>query len=104
MPYVTLPLSPVYRQITFEEIIAGEIDVSRPVYSNETNTRTKYFFRAPLKLHEEAAPYIESMIDNLEKFNVMYEKLFEADRASSRDCACTDHLTVHALIPWLIFH
>lgn len=85
MPYVTLPLSPVYRQITFEEIIAGEVDVSRPVYSNETNTRTKYFFRAPLKLREEAAPYIESMIDNLEKFNVMYEKLFEADRASLYD-------------------
>lgn len=85
MPYVTLPLSPVYRQITFEEIIAGEIDISRPVYSNETNTQTKWFASAPLKLREMAAPYIESMIENLEKFNMAYENLFEVDRASLYD-------------------
>lgn len=85
MPYVTLPLSPVYRQITFEEIIAGEIDISRPVYNNETNTRTKWFYRAPLSLREMAAPYIESMIENLEKFNSAYENLFEVDRSSLYD-------------------
>lgn len=78
MPYVTLPLAPVYRQLTFEELLRHEIDVSRPVYTNESNTRT-YFTDAPSDdlVRKANVPHL---VRRLEDFRQTYDALYRADR------------------------
>lgn len=82
MPYITTRLLPVYRQLTFEEIISGEIDISKPVYSNETNTKTIWVEHVDSERVERDFPLVSNMIDALKKFNEFYKELFEADRQS----------------------
>ena len=42
MPYITIMQSPAYHQISFEEIISGEVNMQSMITSNNTNTRTHF--------------------------------------------------------------
>ena len=42
MPYITVMQSPAYHQISFEEIISGEVNMQSMITSNSTNTRTHF--------------------------------------------------------------
>lgn len=78
MPYITIMQSPAYHQITFEEIISGEVNMNVMVNSNETNTRT-YFSRnlRPAFLERFDFP---DMIAALENFNEQNKALFDVKR------------------------
>lgn len=83
MPYITTPLSPVTRQLTFEEIIMGEIDVSRPVYSNATNTRTVFVKSISSEVAQKAR--VASLTKQLREFVDNFRGLYEVDRRSLYD-------------------
>jgi retron-type reverse transcriptase len=80
MPYITIKQPPVYYQITFEDMMAGVDDLSKYVVPNITNTRS-YWVECPndrlLKNTD-----INSMIEELHKFNLSKEALFTQDRAA----------------------
>lgn len=80
MPYITIKQSPIYYQITLDDILNGAIDVSKMVVPNVTNTRTHYTERINAKFLENFN--INEMIEILKRFNIQNEKLFEADRQS----------------------
>jgi hypothetical protein len=80
MPYITIKQPPVYRQITFEEIIAGVEDLSKYVQPNITNTRTYFVEQPNQKLLENTDVY--SMIRTLKAFNQSKESLFSQERMS----------------------
>ena len=80
MPYITIKQSPIYYQITLDDILNGAIDVSKMVVPNVTNTRTHYTERINAKFLENFN--IDEMIEILKRFNIQNEKLFEADRQS----------------------
>jgi hypothetical protein len=80
MPYITVKQQPVYRQMSFEDIIAGIDDLSKYVHHNITNTRTYYVEKPNAKLLENTKTVY--MIDVLKRFNQTHENLFNADRAS----------------------
>jgi hypothetical protein len=80
MPYITIKQPPVYRQITFEEIIAGVEDLSKYVQPNITNTRTYWVDYPNQKLVENTD--VDSMIRALKAFNQSKESLFAQDRMS----------------------
>ena len=42
MPYITIAQSPRFHQISFDDIIAGVVDMNQVVIDNHTNTRTRY--------------------------------------------------------------
>jgi len=79
MPYITIKQQPHYHQISFEEMMAGVDDLSKYVVPNITNTRTYWVERPNNRLLENTD--IESMIEDLRKFNLSKEELFKQDRA-----------------------
>ncbi|MCL2698155.1 MAG: hypothetical protein FWE74_08755 [Oscillospiraceae bacterium] len=80
MPYITIKQPPVYRQITFEEIIAGVEDLSKYVQPNIINTRTYFVEQPNLKLLENTDT--KRMIEVLRVFNHSKESLFTQNRIS----------------------
>lgn len=78
MPYITLPQAPIHYQLSFEEILAGAVDVSKMIIPNTTNTRTHY--RKILKDDFLNKFDIDGMISILQQFNSQHSKLFEADK------------------------
>ncbi|MCI9626453.1 MAG: RNA-directed DNA polymerase [Clostridia bacterium] len=80
MPYITIKQSPVYYQISFEDMIAGIQDLSKYIMPNVTNTRTYWVERPNDKLVENTD--IGRMIQLLQRFNQSKETLFQTDRAS----------------------
>ena len=81
MPYITIKQSPIYYQITLDDILNGAIDLSKMVIPNVTNTRTHYTERINQKFLENYN--FDEMIEILKNFNIQNEKLFEvADRHS----------------------
>lgn len=80
MPYITVPLAPVYRQLTFEDIISGRVDVSKPVYTNESNTKTVYVDNPNYDLVRKANVY--GFTKQLRAFNQSFAHLFDAERSS----------------------
>jgi retron-type reverse transcriptase len=80
LPYITIKQSPSYHQITFEEMMAGVLDLSKYVFANTSNTRTYFAERVNPKLLENTD--IEHMISLLFLFNKTHEALFTKDRAS----------------------
>lgn len=83
MPYVTLMQSPIFHQITFDEIIAGNIDLTSIVNNNETNTRTYFSKTLNPKFLERFN--IDSMVDVLEEFCNQNAKLYEEERSKLYD-------------------
>ena len=80
MPYITIKQPPTYRQISFEDMMAGIQDLSKYVMPNITNTRTYWVDRPNPKLLENTD--VAKMIEILAIFNKSKEALFSQDRAS----------------------
>ena len=80
MPYITIKQQPVYRQMSFEDIMDGVDDLSKYVQYNETNTRTHWVEQPNQKLLENTN--VSRMINQLKIFNGSKEELFAQDRAS----------------------
>lgn len=80
MPYITIQQSPIYYQMSFDDILDGTVDLSRMVVPNVTNTRTH--FREFLKPSFLERFDFDLMIAVLEKFNEQHANLFEVERKS----------------------
>lgn len=80
MPYITVQQSPIYYQMSFDDILDGTVDLSRMIVPNVTNTRTH--FREFLKPSFLERFDFDSMIAALEKFNEQHENLFNVERKS----------------------
>lgn len=79
MPYITLKQSPIYHQITLDEILQGEVDVKNYITPNYTNTRTVFVKWVNPKFLEKFD--IQSMINILIAFNIKYEELIKANKS-----------------------
>lgn len=80
MPYLTIPSTPRSKQVSFDDIIGGEVPMDRfGVVHYKGSTLTRYFEVVPEKfrLSEERE---QGMVDALAEFNRRYEKLFECNR------------------------
>lgn len=73
MPYITIVQSPRFHQISFDDIIAGVVDMNQVVIDNHTNTRTRYVKDISIKMLEQFN--FEQMLRELKLFNTKYEKL-----------------------------
>lgn len=81
MPYVTLPIMPVFQQLTLDQILYGEVQIREiPVVWNETNTRTKYI--KELRRGFTRQFDFSRMASLLREFNQKHKELFQADRES----------------------
>ena len=80
MPYITIQQSPIYYQMSFDDILEGTVDVSKMVVPNATNTRTHYSEYLKSSFLERFD--FDSMIDTLKQFNQQHENLFNVDRKS----------------------
>lgn len=80
MPYITIQQSPIYYQMSFDDILDGTVDLSRMVVPNVTNTRTH--FREFLKPSFLERFDFDLMIAVLEKFNEQHANLFNVERKS----------------------
>lgn len=78
MPYITIMQSPSFHQVSFEEIISGNVNISSMISSNEANTRTYFSTRVNPKFLEQFD--IESMTDELERFCERYNSLYTVPR------------------------
>ena len=84
MPYITMMQSPSYHQITFEEILSGNVNISgHMINRNESNTRTHFSKVVPQKFLDRFD--FRAMIDALISFNNQYEDLFRVERATLYD-------------------
>jgi len=83
MPYITVMQSPSYHQITFEEIISGEVNMRSMISSNESNTRT-YFSRYLKPQFLERFDFAE-MTSDLERFCEQNDSLFDVPREKLYD-------------------
>lgn len=79
MPYVVIRQSPRYKQITFDDILSGEIDVSTLAVGSASGTRTKYIKNRINKRFLEQFD-IEQMTETLKNFNEAHRDLFDVDR------------------------
>lgn len=78
MPYVTIQQSPIYYQLSLDDILAGAVDVSKMIVPNVTNTRTHYREHLNEKFLDKFN--FNAMIYALEQFNSQCANLFEVDR------------------------
>lgn len=76
MPYICVKQSPRYKQLSFEDILLGEIDVSNLVMPNISNTRT-YFTKKDLNEELLKQYNVDNMIKILENFNLKYQYIRE---------------------------
>jgi hypothetical protein len=84
MPYVTIPLPDRQHQITFDEILAGEIDIRRFVtHPSSSATWTRFLQRVPKRLSDTFG--VEHAKNVLEGFNSKYEALRQVPRQSLYD-------------------
>jgi len=78
MPFITIKQSPIYYQMSLDDILDGTFDISKMVVQNITNTRTtfrEYFKSSFLEKFDFGA-----MINSLEMFNQRNSELFSVDR------------------------
>lgn len=80
MTYITVKQSPMYRQMSLEELLFGVSNKSVVINSNETNTRTYEVERVNHKYFKNIN--ISRLIDVLSTYNAANKKLREADRNS----------------------
>lgn len=80
MPYVVCKQSPIIHQMSFEDILNNNIDISKILVSNKGNTRTFYRKNLDNRILEQLD--LSSLIAKLSAFILKYQPLFEADRQS----------------------
>ena len=83
MPYITLMQSPMYRQISLDDILSGQVDIRKMVTYNDTNTRT--IFVKSVKQDFLQQFDIGTMINSLVRFNRVHDNLFRRKRADLYD-------------------
>ena len=79
MPYITVKQSPIFRQISLDDILNGEVDVKDYVVPNYTNTRTVFAQEVNENFLEKFN--IAQMIYVLTGFNIRFEELIKADKS-----------------------
>lgn len=77
MSYITVPLSPVYHQVSLDELLSGNAKAGI-VRSNETNTRT-FFTEKPVDKYFDDE-YIMNAISAISHFVQLNKELIEADK------------------------
>lgn len=77
MPYITIPQSPIYHQLTLDEILSGAVNLGI-VRTNETNTRTFFTYKRGDKLYKYED--IADIIQTLSRFTAKYADLYAVDR------------------------
>lgn len=85
MPYIVTPLTKKIKQITYEDILDGNVDVKeilmlRAMASNNTSTRTFYYDEIPAKYYRDLE--LSAMIRSVEEWNLRHDHLFRVDRRS----------------------
>lgn len=75
--------SPMFHQITFEEIISGRIKAPPIISSNESNTRTRYVVQLPQRFLDQYD--IDGMVRALEAFCNDNRELYEKNRRTLYD-------------------
>lgn len=83
MPYITLRQSPMYHQLTFEEILSGSCAIPTEISRNESNTRTHFVKDVNPKFVERFD--IEGMVGALESFCQINAALYEKKRETLYD-------------------
>lgn len=83
MPYITLMQSPAYHQLSFEEVLSGNIDIRGPINKNESNTRTWYTYDVNKKLLKYFD--INAMVAALKAFCLQNAHLYDVPRESLYD-------------------
>ena len=79
MIYVTVMQSPMYRQMSIEELLFGS-ERTAVINDNTANTRTQAYERLPIKI--ATLCNVDKLIGRLAEFNVSTEELRAQDRAS----------------------
>lgn len=83
MPYITLMQSPMYRQLSLDDVLSGEIDVKKLVVTNDANTRTVFAKTVDPKFLAQFD--IGTMINSLVRFNRVHDNLFRQKRTALYD-------------------
>lgn len=83
MPYITLMQSPMFRQISLDDILSGQIDVRKMVIHNDTNTRTIFTKAVSPEFLRQFD--IGMMINSLVRFNRVHDNLFRRKRTALYD-------------------
>lgn len=83
MPYITVKQSPIFHQISFDDIISGEVNLADLAVPNETNTRTYFVHTVNPKFVAKFDIY--GMVQTLEKFCEVHADLYEANRSELYD-------------------
>lgn len=78
MPYITVSMTPVRYQITLDDILSGNVDMSRMVNPNTNNTRTTFRSRFDSKFLSQFD--FDNMLSKILLFNERHKTLFEAER------------------------
>ena len=78
MVYVTVKQSPMYRQMSIEDLLFGDANSSAVINKNLANTRTVVFDTLSEKV--QASVNIGRLIAKLEEFNSATEYLRNQDR------------------------
>ena len=80
MIYITTKQPPRFHQITLDEILNGEVDVSRFTEPTDTNTRTFVTESASYDLLKRFD--IAQLVNILQAFNLRYKELIDADKTT----------------------
>lgn len=80
MPYVVTKASPVYREMSFEDMLFGDKFVQSYISDDPTNTVTRYYDQVPEKYLMNLNPRLK--IEKLRMFCNTYDHLYHIDRRS----------------------
>lgn len=80
MPYVTVPMSPSFRQMSFDDVLDDTLSASDFVIMNETNTRTYYQPELPESFLSKYN--FSAMTSQIGNYAAKYAQLIEAPRES----------------------
>ena len=83
MPYITTMRSPMYHQITFDEIISGDLKAPIVISANETNTMT--YYAKELNADFLRKYNYQGMVIALQHFCDKHQNLYQVDRRSLYD-------------------
>lgn len=84
MPYITIPQSPAFKQLSFEDILFGNADVDNLfLTSNKANTRTRFVERVPQKILSKVNinMWVAYIVQWIKKYEHLYEPKAAYDKA-----------------------
>ena len=78
MTYITVKQSPIYHQMTIEELLSGSLDTIAPINPNLTNTKTYEMENVSEKFTRRIN--VDTLIEKLIQFNQSFEPLRQQKR------------------------